>query len=97
MQSLGVADCHYTTVMSCALLVGVARSTDIRQPEEADRVHVNKQRGRDGGHDDVHHCRNPTADGSSDHPLRGPRHRPSPGHLAGDGKDGNERDDAYAT
>ena len=74
----------------------VDRSTDIRQPKEADRVHVDKQRGRDGCNDDVHDCRDPAADGRTDHSLCRPRHRPAAGHLTRTRVDRDQRDDAYA-
>jgi len=81
----------------CALPADVDRSTDIWQSEETDRVHADKQRGRDGRHDDVHPCWNSAADGSTDNTLCGPRHWLAAGHLAGFGDDRNECHDTYAT
>jgi len=72
------------------------RSTDIWQSEETDRIHADKQRGRNGRNDDVHHCRHPTANGSADNSVRWPGHRPAASHLTGIGNSRNKRDDAWA-
>ena len=59
------------------------RSSDLRQSQEIDRLHVDEQHSGDLAIPHVHHCRRSAAARHNYHPVHRPRHGHGAGHLAG--------------